>query len=283
MAQSALTVTTPNPTPPTNFACTGVTGPNPPNFTRQTYNDPKNWSATNPKDFPPPYYDDGTAAAGTAFIANVAALASGTSAADNNTGTTPGTNGVGAGGTGFNSVVGTYPGTGTAPFNAGMVGTVPASTSVAAEGAGTEVVMTKSAGTATDYGVDPTKYGPAVFVPVALVTVGSGPAQTAATIVAGPNGSHASSLSPATNPTLTTIAPTTSVHATAAITMTATGTGFTRQSRIYIGGVAQATTYVSATSLTCLATPPLTAVGNVPVTVVSGGVVTTTAQQWNIT
>jgi hypothetical protein len=62
MAQSALTVTTPNPTPPTNFSSTGATPPNPPNFTRQTMNDPKNWSATNPKDFPPPY-DDGSAGA----------------------------------------------------------------------------------------------------------------------------------------------------------------------------------------------------------------------------
>ena len=34
MAQSALTVTPPNPTPPTNMSCTGATPPNPPNYTK---------------------------------------------------------------------------------------------------------------------------------------------------------------------------------------------------------------------------------------------------------
>jgi hypothetical protein len=37
MAQSALTVTTPNPTPPTNMSFTGATPPNVPNYTKLTY------------------------------------------------------------------------------------------------------------------------------------------------------------------------------------------------------------------------------------------------------
>ena len=42
MAQSAATVTPPNPTPPTNMSFTGATPPNVPNYTKNTYNDPKN-------------------------------------------------------------------------------------------------------------------------------------------------------------------------------------------------------------------------------------------------
>jgi hypothetical protein len=263
MAQSATTVTTPNPTPPTNFSFTGATPPNAPNFTKLSYTNYVGvglataqggpgappaplglWSAvTNP----PPYYDDGSAGSPTVFAANTAALASGTGAT--------------SGGT-----ENTYPGTGA---SGNFQGAVPASTSVAHEGAGTETLFTQS-------------YSSAILAPIPLTTVGCGPTQTAATILAGPNQNHSSSLSPTTNPTLTTIAPTTSVHGTAAITMTATGTNFTRQSRIYIGGVAQNTTFVSATSLTCLATPPAAA-GTPAVTVVTGGAVVTAPQTWTIT
>ena len=113
MAQSALTVTPPNPTPPTNMQFTGATGPNPPNYTKATYAD---WLDNTKFDTaPPPYNDDGIANDGTQFAANVAALASGTGAT--------------AGGT-----EGTYPGAAN--------GVVPASTSVPHEGAGTEVVVT---------------------------------------------------------------------------------------------------------------------------------------------
>src|SRR6187431_2271204 len=113
MAQSALTVTPPSPTPPTNMSFTGATPPNPPNLTKATYIDYADNTIFNTA--PPPYFDDGTAGVLTAFAANTAALASGTGAT--------------AGGT-ENS----YPGA------AG--GVVPASTSVAHEGAGTEVVTT---------------------------------------------------------------------------------------------------------------------------------------------
>ena len=48
MAQNALTVTPPSPTPPTNFACTGATPPNVPNYTKLTMADLKNWGVGAP-------------------------------------------------------------------------------------------------------------------------------------------------------------------------------------------------------------------------------------------
>jgi hypothetical protein len=47
MAQSALTVTPPCPTPPTNMAFCGVTGPNPPNLTKTTYANMNDFTAVN--------------------------------------------------------------------------------------------------------------------------------------------------------------------------------------------------------------------------------------------
>jgi hypothetical protein len=277
MAQSALTVTPPNPTPPTNFGTTGATGPNPPNFTRQNYANMGNMTAVaadgsggrpqspygvNPN--PPPYYDDGAALTATAFAASVAALAGGTSAADNNTGTTAGTNAAGAGGDGFNSAVGSYPGAAS--------GLVPAAASATAEGLGTETVATAS-------------YSSAIYAPIPLVTVGAGPALVKATTDAGapvsPNANHASSLSPATNPTLTSVsAGGASGGGTA--TCTATGTGFTRQSVLNINGINYPTTFVSATSLTAVAPKKATS-GNLPVVVITGGSVVTAPQNWVFT
>jgi hypothetical protein len=276
MAQSTATVTTPSPTPPTNFGSTGVTGPNPPNYTKNSYANMFNLTTRNTPELaldarpqspygvnqsPPPYYDDGSAGTLTSFATNVAALAGGTSTT--------------SGGT-----EGTYPGTGTPPFNPNMVGAVPASTSVAHEGAGTEVLMTKSAGTATDYGVDPKKYGVNVLAPVPLVTVGTGPALTAAIITAGPNASHPSSLSPATNPTLTSIASIASGGGNG--TCTATGTNFTPQSVLNVNGISYPTTYTSPTTISCTAPKKATA-GTLPVYVVTGGVVQTATVNWTFT
>src|SRR6188508_2338540 len=67
-----------------------------------------------------------------------------------------------------------------------------------------------------------------------------------------PNQQHASSLSPATNPTLSTAGPTTASGAGNA-TVTATGVGFTKQSVIWVNGIAYPTTFVSSTSLTASA------------------------------
>ena len=153
---------------------TGATPPNPPNYTKATYADMADNMIFNTA--PPPYYDDGAAGPVGTFATNVAALASGTGAT--------------AGGT-----EGSYPGAAN--------GVVPASTSVPHEGAGTEVVVTNPGNITHTYVVgtfDTSK------------SYSDGPVQTAATIAAGPNATHASSLSPVTNPTLTAAlqAPTTS-------------------------------------------------------------------------
>ena len=247
MAQSSLTVTPPNPTPPTNMSFTGATPPNPPNYTKLTYAD---WLDNTKFDTsPPPYFDDGAAGSVYVFAANTAALASGTGAT--------------AGGT-ENS----YPGA--------TGGVVPASTSVAHEAAGTETSSTGAGNINYTY--------PNSGVLDTNKMVGVGPALTAASILAGPNASHASSLSPATNPTLTTIAPTTAASGpSGTVALTAvTGTNFTRQSVVYANGVACPTVFTNATTLTATM-PKKTSSGTWPVTVVTGGVVTTAPQTFTWT
>jgi hypothetical protein len=248
MAQSALTVTPPNPTPPTNMSFTGATPPNPPNYTKTTYAD---WLDNTKFDSaPPPYFDDGAAGSPIVFAANTAALASGTGAT--------------AGGT-----EGSYPGA--------TNGVVPASSSVPHEAAGTETLAT--------WGVQWPTGGAGVYNPNGPLTmVGVGPALTAASIAAGPNASHASSLSPATNPTLASITPTTAASGASGTTaLTAvTGTGFTRQSVVYANGVPVPTVYSSPTTLTATM-PKKTSAGPWPITVVTGGVVTTAPQTFTWT
>lgn len=221
MAQSSTTCTPPSPTPPSNFSFVGATPPQPPMFPDNTL-------------FPlmtsPPYFDDGSAGSATAFAANHAALASGTAA-------------------------GNWP--------AGVPGgtTAPAATSIAHEGAGTEVVVTQT-------------YSASIYNP-------AGPLVTTSTLgsyTQNPNRDHASSLSPATNPTLTTIAPTTAVSGTGTTALTAvTGVGFNKQSIVYANGVAIPTVFVNSTTLTATMPKKATA-GTWPITVVTGGAVTTTAQ-----
>jgi hypothetical protein len=256
MAQNANTVTAPNPTYPSNFGFTGVTGPNPPNLTKNTMADPKNWSSVNPKDFPPPYYDDGAAGALQTFAANVAALASGSAAT--------------AGG-----CEGTYPGAGPgsgANATVNNVGPVPASTSVAHEGAGSEVTVLAPGNINYSY------VGGATMD--TSRSVSCGPVLTPGTLPV-PNQLHASSLSPATNPTLTSVsAGGASGGGTA--TCTATGVGFTKQSVLNINGINYPTTFVSSTSLTAVAPKKATS-GNLPVVVITGGAVQTAPQNWAFT
>jgi hypothetical protein len=196
---------------------------------------------------PPPYFDDGSAGALITFAANTSALAGGVSSTDDNPapgdGTVHGTVATAAGGTDFNLVRGTYPGA--------TAGLVPASTSVAHEGAGTETIAT--------WGVAPwvtnsgtyTGVGTIVANPAGTpVMVGCGPALSAASILAGPNATHASSMSPATNPALVSIGLGSSVSGAGTTLLTCTGTAFTPQCRIWVNNVEQATTFVSATSLT---------------------------------
>jgi hypothetical protein len=52
---------------------------------------------------------------------------------------------------------------------------------------------------------------------------------------------------------------------------------------IYVNGVAQLTTFNSSTSLTAAAVTKKATAGTWPVTVVTGGVVTTAAQTWTFT
>jgi hypothetical protein len=226
-----------------------------------------------------------------AFKAQTSALTAGTSANDS-AGPALSTAATGAGGTGVHATVGTYPGTGTLLTDVSDVGPVPASTSVAAEGAGTEVVVQKI------YGATANDYNPNTFLPYSgtgggiagavtgtwqMVTASTGPALAAPSVGAGPvspNQTHASSLSPATNPAIsatpaTALSPSTIASGTNTFALTVTGTNFTPQSVVYINGIPQATVYVSATSLTVAAALKKTSAGTFPVTVVTGGVVQT--------
>lgn len=128
---------------------------------------------------------------------------------------------------------------------------------------------------------------PQILVPVTLQTVGCGPALPAPAVGTAsmpiPNQLHASSLSPATNPTLTSLGTTSTASGTGTVSQTVTGTGFTPQSVIYVNGVAQTTTFTSATSLTAPTVTKKATAGTWPVTVVTGGVVTTAAQTWTFT
>jgi hypothetical protein len=260
MAQSALTVTTPNPTPPTNYSFVGATPPSAvPNYTKLTY-------LNYPRDFvtnPPPYFDDGISGAGSTinepaagpasrvvFAANKAALASGTGAT--------------SGGT-----EGTYPGTGTYGDRGGSgtvsaFGAVPASTSVAHEGAGTETLVTAP--------------GSRAECPTQSVScLGS------FTGVANPpNQQHASSLSPVSQ-TFTNITPGSSVSGVGTTTLGAVGTGFTSQSVIVVNGVPQVTTFVSSTSINAASVTKKTSAGSWPVTVVTAGTTSMGPITWTFT
>jgi hypothetical protein len=133
-----------------------------------------------------------------------------------------------------------------------------------AEAKGTEVVVTATV-------ANPSPYGQLQTVSV----LGN--------YTTTPNAQHASSLTPSTNPTLTSIAPASSVHGSAAVTLTATGVGFTKQSVIYVNGVRQTTTFVSSTSLTAANVATNPAAGTWPVTVITGGAITTAPQTWTFT
>jgi hypothetical protein len=212
MAQNALTVTAPNPTPPTNLSCVG---------------------ATPPLDLAQAAADDGIPA----YTASLASL------------------NENAGGAGGPSRI----------VFAAKTAAAGSGTSVDAESKGLETAVTQT-------------YSAAIYAPVPLVMVSAGANYTKA-----PNQDHASSLSPATNPTLTSLGTTTTASGTGNVSQTVTGVGFTRQSVIYVNGVAQATTFTSSTSLTAAAVTKKATAGTWAVTVVTGGVVTTLPQTWTFT
>ena len=247
MAQSALTVTPPSPTPPTNMGFTGATPPNPPNYTKATYAD---WIDNTKFDTaPPPYFDDGTAGSLTAFTANVAALASGTGAT--------------AGGT-----ENTYPGA------AG--GVVPASTSVPHEGAGTEVVVT------TNYQTGVTGNG-GVSVGISSAPL----LQTATALrsyTTTPTASHATSeiVAPSAAPTITGLLPAAPTATGGDTPLTVNGTNFRNGAVVNLDGAPQQTTYVSPTQLKVMKAAKRTTAGNTAVTV-KVGTTTTAATNWAFT
>jgi hypothetical protein len=239
-----------------------VTGPNPPNYTQTNYANPFDMDVNGRPDQtlpgvgvnpnPPPYFDDGTAGVLQTFATNTAALAGGTGAT--------------SGGT-----EGTYPGGTVTAGDPPWRGAVPASTSVAHEGAGSEVSVLAPGNRSYSY------VGGSTLDMSMSASVG--PALAANTMPT-PNASHASSLSPATNPALASIAPTTAVSgASGTDTITFTGTNFTKQSVVWVQHgtltpVKVATTFVSATSLTA-PVPKRTAAGATTVWVVTGGAVET--------
>lgn len=215
MAQSALTVTTPNPTPPTNLSSVGLTPPNP-----QTWNA----SVMGPPYAPAnaPYFDDGWTSPGSAYTTFAAAHA--------------------------------------------LLADSPTAVLQAPEGAGSETVVTATV-------ANPSPAGQLqMFSCGAVLTPGTMPT---------PNASHASSLSAASTATLTSVTGASNVSGTGTTLLTATGTNFNRSSVIYVNGVAQNTSLVSATSLTCNAVKKPTA-GTLPVTVSTNGV-QTAAVNWTLT
>lgn len=138
--------------------------------------------------------------------------------------------------------------------------------SLDAEGRGTEVVVTQT-------------YSPSIFLPYGpLVTTSD-----LGTYTTTPNAQHASSLSPATNPTLTSLGTPSTASGVGTVSQTVTGVGFTKQSVIYVNGVAQTTTFTSSTSLTAPNVTKKTSAGTWPVTVVTGGAVVTAPQTWTFT
>lgn len=150
---------------------------------------------------------------------------------------------------------GTYPGA--------SGGTVPASSSASPEGSGSETVSTLSVP------------NPSPFGQLSTVSVEGN-------YTTNPNGQHASSLSPSSAITLTSINPTSTAAAVGTITQTCTGTNFTSQSVMYVNGVAQTTTVVSSTSLTATVTKKTTA-GTWAVMVRTAGIVETAPQTWTFT
>lgn len=233
MAQSATTVTAPNPTPPTNFGL-GVAnaGPTtmPPNiaFADSVYGtitaggDP--WHPGRAPNTVPPYLDDG---AGTAAAVQEM----------------------------ITSVNDPRVAVDIKLFKAPNSGT-------GHEGAGTELSVT----------------APGSRAECPTVAVSAGAAYTSS-----PNRDHASSLSPATNPALASISPTSTTSGTGTFSLGATGTNFTPQSVIYVNGVAQTTTFVSATSLTAPTVTKKATAGTWSVVVVTGGAVVTAAQTLTFT
>jgi hypothetical protein len=237
MAQSALTVTVANPTPPTNLSFVGN---------------------TSPLDPAQAVVDDGIAAA----VPNAKLL----TPANGHTLNEPDSQTTWPVGIAF--------ATSTAAANTANAPGAGISNTHEQRGAETSV-------TATSANPLPAPLGQ-------LKMVGVGPALTAASRAAGPNASHASSLSPTTilTPTTTGATGASNVSGDGTTLLTVTGTNYDRTSVVYINGARQGTNYVSATSLTVTnAQKKLAAgAGTLPVYVINGssGIQTATVN-WTFT
>jgi hypothetical protein len=115
-------------------------------------------------------------------------------------------------------------------------------------------------------------------------SVSCGPVATQATRDAGPNASHASTLSGSAIPTTSAASGASNVSGAGTTLLTVTGTNFNRSSVVYVSGVAQTTNYVSATSLTVTNAQKRATAGTLPVTVVNGaGGTPSNATNWTFT
>jgi UDP-N-acetylglucosamine enolpyruvyl transferase len=115
-------------------------------------------------------------------------------------------------------------------------------------------------------------YSAGIYIPGgATVMVSTGPVLTAALIAAGPNATHASTLNPAVNPALASVAVGSSVSGAGTTLLTCTGTNFVQGCRIWVNNVEKTTTFASATSLTATIDKKREA-GTWPVDVKLGGV-----------
>ena len=244
MAWSELTVTGPNPTPPTNMSFTGTTAPNPPNYTKVTYADRTNWGG-NTAVSPPPYYDDGSAGSLVAVAAKTAALASGSAAT--------------AGGT-----EGTYPGA--------AAGAVPASTSVDPEATALVTVQTYTV---------PNSHPPSPSTAGLLNIVTTMGNWTGTPNATHPSSTD---VAPAVAPTVSGATAESNVSSAAYATtvLTVTGTGFRQNSVVLMTDIAQPTTFVSTTSLKVMNAVKKTSAGTVPIKVKTGAT-TTASVNWTLT
>ena len=248
MAQSAITVTPKNPTPPTNFgtgyANTGLPTNMPPNlaFLDTVYG---TLDAT-----------PGGPASGDPWHPGVTTL-----------------NGVSTGNT-----AAPYLDDGTA---SNVLAFAAPNSGTAAEGAGTEVAVTQTYAASVLVPGSAATYLPTGQTPAWAAGDAGGPVRTFSClgnftgVANSPNGSHASSLSPLGAQTLTTATPGNTTAGAGNTTLAIVGTNFTPQSVVWYGGVAYPTVFNSATSLSVAAVPKKVTAGTVPVYVVTGGATTT--------
>jgi hypothetical protein len=97
-----------------------------------------------------------------------------------------------------------------------------------------------------------------------------------------PNASHPSSNAPATNATITSVAPPTMPGTGGTINLLVIGTGFEPQSKVSVDGVPMVTQFNSPTGLRAMNAPVRTSAGTSNVTVTTGAY-TTPATTWTFT